>query len=73
MDKRGVLNLSGFASLLAGLIWMACRVIPLVWYRFDHPKMTETELFIYSLSIASWWDLCPGALIIYGFLMIPKK
>ncbi len=64
----------GSLIFLAGFVWVAVGCFPIIGYRYQHPKMTETELQIYFLSGLRWTDLLPVALVATGlFLMMKGK
>lgn len=67
--NKGHWTLAGLLMVVAGLIWAGLRSLPYINYRYDHPKMTDTELQIYFLSQLCWWDLVPAFLCAAGMLI----
>jgi len=71
--KKESWPLVGILIFLAGFVWTLFVMLPSVTFRYEHPKMTETELQIYFLSNLHWSDLCPAALVAAGSYLIWKS
>lgn len=68
--KRNLKAQVGLVALLIACVWAGVRSIPNAAYRYEHPKLTDTELQIYFLSSLNWWDLIPAALATAGMILI---
>lgn len=68
--NKGHWTLAGLLMVAAGMVWTGLRSVPFVGYRYDHPKMTDTELQIYFLSQLCWWDLAPAFLFAAGMFLL---
>lgn len=63
-------SMIGTFMMLVGLIWAACRTIPNVRYRYDHPELTDTQLQLIFLSSLTWWDAIPPVLAVFGMILL---
>lgn len=55
--SRARLEFGRFLEVL-GIVFLALNCVAFIWFRFEYPKMTETELMIWTIE--RWWAWIPS-------------